>query len=124
MNPNEIKTPETTHNAVIMDNDPTRLLIRKDPAIMTPEELQKAADEYRKFKRIRDEAESELEALQARFVAHMTAKATDTESGLNYKATYKIQNRTKLDTKAMDADFPGLRARYTIPNPCKAFKLS
>lgn len=116
--------PETAPNTVIMDADPTRLLIRANPAIMTPEELQQAATEYRKYKRIRDEAEKELEALQAAFIAHLAATGADTVNGADYTATYKTQQRTKLDTKALDADFPGLRARYTVPNPCKAFRLS
>lgn len=121
---NTTTAPETAPNTVIMDADPTRLLIRTSPAIMTPEELQQAATEYRKYKRIRDEAEKELEALQAAFVAHLAAIGADTVNGSDYTATYKTQQRTKLDTKALDADFPGLRARYTVPNPCKAFRLS
>lgn len=121
---NTFTAQETAPNTVIMDADPTRLLIRANPAIMTPEELQQAATEYRKYKRIRDEAEKELETLQAAFVAHLAAIGTDTVNGSDYVATYKTQQRTKLDTKALDADFPGLRARYTVPNPCKAFRLS
>lgn len=116
--------PETAPNTVIMDADPTRLLIRTNPAIMTAEELQHAVAEFRKYRQIREEAESELEAIQARIVAHMEAMQADTISGPDYKATYKIQARTRLDTKALDAAFPGLRAQYTIPAPCHAFKLT
>lgn len=112
-----IKTP-------YMDNDPTRLLINAAPAAtMTPEEIAEAVKAWREYTHIKEEAEAELKAIQARIIAHMQAEAVEELRGVDYKATYKTVNGTKLDRASLEADQPGLLARYTVPNPSHRFLL-
>jgi len=90
---------------------------------MSPEALQNAVNEYRHYSRIAEEAAAILDSLKDTIKAHMEATEADTVSGPDYKITWKPVNGTKLDRAGIDAAFPGLLDRYTIPNPTRRFTL-
>jgi hypothetical protein len=93
------------------------------PAIMTPEQIADAVTEYRHYSRIAEEAAAILDSLKDALKAHMEAVDADTVTGPNYKITWKPINGTKLDRAGIDAAFPGLLDRYTLPNPTRRFTL-
>lgn len=114
-------------NTAIMDNDPTKLIIRKEKetmpnnAIMTPEAIQEAINELRKFDRIAEDAAAQAEAIKDKIKAHLTAIGKEDISGLDYKITWHTVAGTKFDKKAAEAIHPGIIAACTHPNPYRKF---
>jgi Phage-related protein, predicted endonuclease len=93
----------------------------KPAAIMTPEAIAEAVAEYRHYSRIAEEAAAILDTLKDTLKAHMDAADVDTVTGPDFKITWKPVNGTKLDRAGIDAAFPGLLDRYTLPNPSRRF---
>lgn len=92
----------------------------KNP-IMTPEAIAEAVAEYRHYSRIAEEAAVILDGLKDALKAHMNAADVDEISGPDYKITWTPVNGTKLDRAGINAAFPGLLDRYTVPNPSRRF---
>lgn len=90
---------------------------------MSINEIESAVKTYREYKRIKEEAESMMEAAADALKAHMMEAQTDTLTGIDYKATYKVINGTTFDKKALEADHPGAVAMYTRPNPYRRFEI-
>lgn len=93
------------------------------PERMTPEAIAEAVAEYRHYSRIAEEAAAILDSLKDALKAHMEATDADTITGPDYKITWRPVAGTKLDRAGIDAAFPGLLSRYTLPNPTRRFIL-
>ena len=90
---------------------------------MSINEIEAAVKAYREYKRIKEEAEAMLEAAADALKAHMQEADKDTLTGNDYKITWKAVNGSTLDKKALEADNPGIIARYTRPNVYRRFEI-
>lgn len=122
-----IKKPIEEPRAV-MDYDYTALIIKREEVTKmhetTAAQLDAAAHTIREYTRIKEEAEALITAAQDVIKHAMEEREQDTITGSDYRATWKTINATKFDTAAMEKDFPGMKARYTIPNPYRRFTLN
>lgn len=90
---------------------------------MSNNELAQAVATIREYTRIKEEAEAIITAAQDKIKEHMTQQETDTINGTDYKITWKTVNGTKFDSKALEADHPGIIAKYTQQNLYRRFIL-
>lgn len=93
----------------------------ENTSIMTPEALQKAANEYRHYSRIMEDAAAILDSIKDAMKAHMTASGTDSIKGTDFLVTWKPVKGSKLDRDGIEAAYPGILDAYTIPNPSRRF---
>lgn len=112
----------------IMDRDYTALIIKREERAemreTTAAQLDAAARTIREYTRIKEEAEALITSAQDVIKRAMEERGQDTITGSDYRATWKTINATKFDSAAMEKDFPGMKARYTIPNPYRRFTLN
>lgn len=69
---------------------------------MTREELEIKIQEIRRYKAMAEEATNIQKSIEAEVIAWMTAEQMDTAMSDTTKITYKDQNRTTLDRKALE----------------------
>lgn len=85
--------------------------------------MEKLVKEYRELKRMAEEIDAEIEAIKDKIKEQMQAQGVDTITGADYKITYKEVNGSKLDSKALAADYPDIYAAYTNRTTCRRFNL-
>ena len=69
---------------------------------MTREDLEIKIQEIRRYKAMAEEATNIQKSIEAEVIAWMTAEQMDTAMSDTAKITYKDQNRTTLDRKALE----------------------
>lgn len=69
---------------------------------MTREELEIKIQEIRRYKAMAEEAANIQKSIEAEVIAWMTSEQMDTAMSDTAKITYKEQNRTTLDRKALE----------------------
>ena len=69
---------------------------------MTREELENKIQEIRRYKAMAEEAANIQKSIEAEVIAWMTSEQMDTAMSDTAKITYKDQNRTTLDRKALE----------------------
>lgn len=80
--------------------------------------------ELRELRRMADELAGEIEAIQDEIKAEMTARNTDTLTGLDWKVTYKAVTSSRLDSKALKAAIPDVAAQFTKEVASRRFVLA
>ena len=73
---------------------------------MSAHEMSSKVKELRELKRMQEELAAEIESVQDAIKAEMTARATDTLNGEDYKITWKEVTSTRLDTTALKKALP------------------
>lgn len=80
--------------------------------------------ELRELRRMADELAGEIEAIQDEIKAEMTAQATDTLTGADWKITWKEITSSRLDTAAIKRAVPELVAKFTKTTISRRFVLA
>lgn len=82
-------------------------------------QLEYACKEYKELLRMREELEAEMEATAAQIKEIMGDRETVTAGP--FKASNKLVNSTRLDSKGLKAAFPDLVARFTKSTQYRRF---
>ena len=80
--------------------------------------------ELRELRRLADDLQTEIDALQDKIKEHMTAANVDTLTGPDFKITWKPVTSTRFDTTAFKRDNPGIAAAYTKTTTTRRFTLA
>lgn len=91
---------------------------------MTTVELNAKVRELRELRRMADELSGLIEAAQDEIKAEMTAQATDTLTGPDWKVTWKSVTASRLDTTAFKKAMPDLAAQFTKASVSRRFVLA
>ncbi len=90
---------------------------------MSINEMEIKVNELRELRRMADELAGEITAIEDEIKAQMTATSTDELTGTTFKITWKAVTSSRLDSKALKAEAPGLYARYCKPTTSRRFCL-
>lgn len=88
---------------------------------MSTNEIQKKVDELRELRRMAEELNSEIAALEDSLKAHMNAAGTDELCGQDFKITWKEVVSNRLDSKALKTAAPELWQRFTKTTTTRRF---
>ena len=88
---------------------------------MTTKDLETKAREIRELKRLRDDVDAEITALEDEIKAHMTANNAECLTVGEYKITWKNVTSSRLDTAALRQSMPELVKLYTRPTTTRRF---
>ena len=78
----------------------------------------------RELRRMADELEAEIEALQDAIKAQMTQEGVDALAGDDYRVTWKNVVSARFDSKAFKAVRPDLYARFIRQSETRRFVLA
>ena len=89
---------------------------------MSNNEFKQAANELMELRRMREELDHEITALEDSIKTAMG----DTEQIIAgpYKLTYKAVTSCRLDSTALKKELPDVAARYTKTTTCKRFTIN
>ena len=87
---------------------------------MTTNEMNNKIKELRELRRMSEELQAEIEALQDSFKAEMSAQGV----GTDWKISWKEVQSSRLDSKALKASLPDVAARFTKTSTIKRFVLA
>lgn len=87
-------------------------------------EMDSKVKELRELRRMADELQSEIDALQDTIKAEMTARDVDTLSGDDWRVTWKSVTSNRLDSTALKKELPEIAARYTKQMTARRFVLA
>ncbi len=76
------------------------------------------------LRRMREELEAEIEALQDAIKAEMINRGEETMTGNGWKASWKVIESSRLDSKKLKAEMPDVAARYTTTTRTSRFLIS
>lgn len=68
---------------------------------MSTIEMENKVKELRELRRMAEELEAEISAIQDSIKAHMTAAGVEELAGADYKVTWKAVTSSRLDTTAL-----------------------
>jgi predicted phage-related endonuclease len=91
---------------------------------MSTFELQDKVNEMRELRRMAEELDAEIAAIQDSIKAHMEATGTDELNGADYKITWKPITSTRLDTAALKKALPEIAERFTKTTTTRRFVLA
>lgn len=91
---------------------------------MSMNELTAKVSELRELRRMAEELNGEITALEDALKAHMTELATDELHGADFKITWKAVTSSRLDSKALKAEAPELWSRYSKTTTSRRFVLA
>lgn len=91
---------------------------------MSINELTANVSELRELRRMADEIQAEIDAIQDKIKAHMNAAGVDTLAGADYKITWKEITSSRFDTTAFKKENPEIAAMYTKTSTSKRFILA
>lgn len=97
---------------------------RKGQIKMTINEMNSKIKELRELRRMSDELQAEIEALQDDFKAEMNAQGVDTLAGADWKVSWKEVQSSRLDSKALKASLPDVAASFTKVTTARRFVLA
>lgn len=92
--------------------------------IMSIIEMDSKIKELRELRRMADELQSEIDALQDVIKAEMTARDVDMLSGADWKVTWKAITSNRLDSTALKKELPDVAARYMKQTTARRFVLA
>ena len=87
-------------------------------------EMDSKVNELRELRRMADELQIEIDALQDAIKAEMTVRDVDTLSGDDWRITWKAVTSKRLDSAALKKELPEIAARYTKQTIAKRFVLA
>ena len=92
---------------------------------MSNVELETKVTDLQELKRMKEELEAEITAIEDTLKAHMTAEGIDTFTAGAFKVTWKEVTSTRIDTKALKAAMPeGVLAPFTKTTTSKRFSVA
>ncbi len=91
---------------------------------MSMNDMDSKVKELRELKRMQDELNAEIEAVQDAIKAEMTVRGTDTLTGNDWKVTWKTVTSSRLDTTAIKKALPDLAQQFTKTSTSCRFVLA
>jgi len=91
---------------------------------MAINEIIRKLNELSELRRMADELNAEIEAIQDEIKAHMTAEETDTLTAGAFKVTWKAVTSTRIDTAALRKDLPEIWQEYGKTSTTKRFSVA
>lgn len=91
---------------------------------MSANEMQIKVNELRELRRMAEELDAEITAIQDSIKAHMTAQGVDELSGNDYKITWKEITSTRIDTTALKKALPDVVSRFTKATTTRRFTVA
>ena len=91
---------------------------------MSINELTAKVTELRELRRMAEELDAEIAAVQDSIKEHMTAQGVDELRGTDYKITWRSITSTRFDSKALRAELPEIAERFTRTTTTKRFTLT
>lgn len=88
---------------------------------MSTNEMQSRINELRELRRMAEELDAEIAAIQDEIKANMTRKGVDEISGIDYRVTWKTVTSTRLDTAGLKKAAPELCSRFMIETISRRF---
>lgn len=86
--------------------------------------IEKKVNELRELRRMAEELQTAISALQDSIKAHMSEQSIDTLSGVDYKITWKDVTTTRLDTAALQKAMPDIAAKFIRTTTTRRFILN
>ena len=91
---------------------------------MATNEIIRKLNELSELRRMADELNAEIEAIQDEIKAHMTEADTDTLTAGAFKVTWKAVTSTRIDTAALRKDLPEIWQEYGKTSTTKRFSVA
>lgn len=91
---------------------------------MSINEMESKVKELRELRRMAEELDAEIEALQDIIKAEMTARSTDELTGSDWRITWKSVTSSRLDTTAFKKELPEIAARFLKQTTARRFVLA
>jgi predicted phage-related endonuclease len=91
---------------------------------MSTFELQNKVAEIRELRRMAEELEAEITAIQDSIKDHMDAIGADELTGTDYKITWKTVTSSRLDSTALKKALPEIAERFTKTTSTRRFVLA
>lgn len=90
---------------------------------MATNEIIKKLTELTELRRMADELNAEIEAIQDAIKAHMTEADTDTLTAGTFKVTWKAVTSVRIDTAALRNDLPEVWQEYGKTTTIRRFSV-
>lgn len=91
---------------------------------MSPHDIIAKLRDLAELRRMADDINAEIEALQDVIKAHMEETATDTINAGQYKVTWKPVTSTRIDTTALRKDLPEVWQEYGKTTTTRRFNIT
>ena len=91
---------------------------------MSVSEMDSKVKELRELRRMAEELQAEIDGITDSIKAEMTARNTDTLTGMDWKITWKPVTSNRIDTAAIKKELPDIAARYTKASVSRRFTLA
>lgn len=91
---------------------------------MSTVELNSKAQELRELRRMQEELEAEINAIQDLFKLEMANRNADELTGADWKVTWKAVTSSRLDTAALKKALPDVAAAFTRSSTSRRFVLA
>ena len=91
---------------------------------MATNEIISKLNELSELRRMADELNAEIEAIQDAIKAHMTEAETDTITAGAFKVTWKPVTSTRIDTTALRKDLPEIWQEYGKTTTTRRFSVA
>ena len=91
---------------------------------MSTHEITAKVQELRELRRLADELNAEIEAIQDSIKAEMVAREVDELSGNDYKISWKLVNTRRFDGKAFKSAHRDLYDQFLCESATRRFTLA
>lgn len=88
---------------------------------MSTHEMESKVKELRELRRMAEELNAEIEAIQDSIKAEMTARSTEELTGSDWRITWKNVTSSRLDTTALKKELPEIAARFLLKTTTRRF---
>ena len=91
---------------------------------MATNEIISKLTELAELRKMAEDLNAEIEAIQNEIKAHMTAEDTDTITAGAFKVTWKAVTSTRIDTTALRKDLPEIWQEYGKTSTTRRFNVA
>ena len=91
---------------------------------MATNEIISKLNELTELRKMAEDLNAEIEAIQEAIKAHMTEADTDTLTAGQYKVSWKPVTSTRIDTTALKKALPDVAAAYTKTTTARRFSVN
>ena len=91
---------------------------------MSVSEMDSKVKELRELRRMAEELQAEIDGITDSIKAEMTARNTDTLTGMDWKITWTAVTSSRLDTAALRRALLEVAERFSKTTTCKQFRMA
>lgn len=91
---------------------------------MSQNEIITTVEELQELRRLQEDLETEITALQERIKAHMDASGVDQLTAGAFKVSYKTVTSSRVDTAALKKALPELAQQFTRTTTTRRFTVA